>query len=230
MATRAKHRWRAASLFAAPVVVLAAFLTHPHIGTRVGEPGLYEAIASEVAADPGLWVLSHLLLAVGSALLALAFIALRGHLREAGEQRWSSVGLPFAVVGSVLFALLPAMEMAPVAAFQAGLGLEEVAAVQAALDAAIFPAVLMAGSLVFAIGAIAFAVGTFRSGVLGRAAGGVVAGALVVVAISRFVPVFPVLFFVQSAALIVAFWPLGYTVWQQAGSRTAEVGEASATA
>lgn len=230
MSGASRARWGAASLFVAPVVVLVSFLMHPHIGTRVGEPGLYEAIAAEVAADPWLWVASHLLLAVGSGLLALAFIALRGHLREAGEDRWSAVGLPFVVLGSVFFALLPAMEMAPVAAFQAGLGPEEVAAVQAALDAAIFPAVLMTGSLVFGIGAVAFAVGTYKSGVLSRQAGGIVAGALVVVALSRFVPVFPVLFYVQSTALIVALWPLGYTIWQGAREPSEEPGRASVSA
>lgn len=212
MREQTKARWGALSLAAAPLIILVSFLTHPHIGTRVGEPGLYEAIAAEVAADPGVWVFSHLLLAVGSGVLALAFIALRGFLREAGEDRWSTVGLPFVVLGSVLFALLPAMEMAPFAAFEAGV---DAAAVQQGLDETIFPVVLIAGSIVFAIGAVCFAVATYKSGVLTRRVGGVVAGALVVVAASRFVPVFWVLFYVQSAALVVALWPLAYAMWSR---------------
>lgn len=227
MRQRTKARWGAVSLAAAPLIILTSFLTHPHIGTRVGEPGLYEAIAAEVAADPGLWVFSHLLLAVGSGVLALAFIALREFLREAGEDRWSTVGLPFVVLGSVLFALLPAMEMAPFAAFEAGV---DAAAVQQGLDETIFPVVLIAGSIVFAIGAVCFAVGTYKSGVLTRRVGGVVAGALVVVAASRFVPVFWVLFYVQSAALVVALWPLAYAMWsRREPQETGQPGLASAT-
>lgn len=227
MRERTKARWGAASLAAAPLIILVSFLLHPHIGTRAGESGLYEAIAAEVAADPGLWVFSHLLLAVGSGVLALAFIALRGFLREAGEDRWSTVGLPFVVLGSVLFALLPAMEMAPFAAFEAGV---DVGAVQQALDETIFPVVLIAGSIVFAIGALCFAVATFKSGVLSPRVGGVVAGALVVVAASRFVPVFWVLFYVQSAALVVALWPLAYAIWSgQEPQETGQPGVASAT-
>lgn len=214
MDARTRTRWGAAALAVAPVVVLVSFLTHPHIGTRAGEPGIYDAIASEVAAEPGLWIFSHLLLAVGSGLLALAFIALHGYLREAGEDRWSAIGLPFVVLGSVLFALLPAMEMAPIAASEAGV---DVAAVQQGLDATVFVPVLMAGSIVFGIGAVAFAAALARGSVLGSGASKGVAGALIVVAVSRFVPVFPVLFYVQSAALIAAFWPLAYVMWQGSG-------------
>ncbi len=213
METGTKNRWGAAILILAPITVLVAFLTHPHIGTRVGEPGLYDAIATEVAADPGMWIFSHLLLAVGSGLLAIAFIALRGYLREAGEDRWSAIGLPFIVLGSVLFALLPAMEMAPVAAHEAGV---DVAAVQQALDETVFPMVLFAGSAIFAIGAIAFAGAVGKAGVMGQWPARGIAAALVIVAITRFVPVFAVLFYVQSAALIAALWPLAVLMWKDA--------------
>lgn len=222
MKPKTMTRWGAASLAAAPVVVGISFLTHPHIGTRVGEPGLTDEIAAEIAADPGMWIFSHLLLAVGSGLLALAFIALRGFLRDAGEETWSAVGLPFAVLGSVLFALLPAMEMAPLAAHEAGV---DVAAVQQALDATVFGPVLLAGSALFAIGAIAFAVGVYKSGILSRTTGGLVAGALVVVAITRFVPVFAVLFYVQTVALLVALWPLAYIMWTRAAPEASHQAE-----
>lgn len=221
MQAKTRARWGALNLVLAPIVVLVAFASHPHIGTRVGEPGLNEAIATEIAAGPGMWIVSHLLLAVGSGLVALAFISLRGYLREAGDQRWSAVGLPFVVLGSVLFALLPAMEMAPLAAHEAGV---DVAAVQEALDATIFGPVLLAGSILFGIGAIAYALGVHRSQALGQTTGLIVAGALVVAAITRFVPVFWVLFYVQSAALIVAMWPVAYAMWQRPAPRRDEAG------
>lgn len=205
-----RTRWAAAALIIAPVVIWVSFLAHPHIGTAVGDPGLHMAIASEVATAPGAWVFAHLLLAVGSGLLALAFIGLRGYLGDAGEDRFSAVGLPFVVLGSVLFALLPAMEMAPFAAYEAGV---DAAAVQAALDATVFPPVLLAGSVLFGIGAVAFAAAVPRSGVLSPGPAKAVAAALVVVAVSRFVPVFFVLFHVQSVALIGALWPLAYVMW-----------------
>lgn len=210
MDARTKTRWGAAALIIAPVVIWVSFIAHPHIGTGVGDSGLYDAVAAEVAANTTVWIFSHLLLAVGSGLLALAFIGLRGYLRDAGEDRFSAVGLPFVVLGSVLFALLPAMEMAPVAAHEAGV---DVAAVQAALNATIFPPVLLAGSVLFGIGAVAFAWAVPKSGVLSPGAAKAVAAALVVVAASRFVPVFFVLFHVQSVALLAALWPLAYVMW-----------------
>lgn len=218
-------RWGAVSLFLAPLVVLVSFATHPHIGTRVGEPGLNQAIASEIAASPGTWIFSHLFLAVGSSLLALAFVAMRGYLRDAGEESWSAIGLPLVVIGSVLFALLPAMEMAPLAAHEAGV---DVAAVQAALDDTVFGPVLLAGSAIFGLGSVAFAVGVHRSRALGRNLGLLVAGALVVVALTRFVPVFWVLFYVQSLALIAAMWPMGYVMWRDPTARPAGRGTRAA--
>lgn len=206
-----KARWGAAALVIAPVVIWAGFFAHPDIGDPLA-PGAIDNIATAVAADSVGWALAHLSLAVGSALLALAFVGLRGYLRDAGEDTWSAVGLPFVIFGSVLFALLPAMEMAPVAAADAGLTHAEIAAVQVALEA-YFPAVLMIGSAIFAVGAVAFAVAVPKSGVLGRGAGAAVAAALVVVAVARFVPLAIVLFHVHSVALIAALFPLAYVMW-----------------
>lgn len=219
MDTQTRTRWGAAALIVAPAILWVSFIAHPHIGTSVGDPGLHEAIAAQVAADPGLWIFSHLLTAVGSGLLALAFIGLRGYLREAGEDRFSTAGLPFVVFGSILFALLPAMEMAPVAAHEAGV---DVAAVQAALDATVFPPVLLAGSVLFGIGVVAFAAGVPRSGVLSSGVAKAIAVALVVVAVSRFVPVFAVLFHVQGVALVAALWPLAYVMWTRPAARDVE--------
>jgi hypothetical protein len=58
---------------------------------------------------------------VASGLLVLAFLAIRSYLREAGEDRWNILALPFIVVGSTLFAVLPGMEFAPLAAAEPAL-------------------------------------------------------------------------------------------------------------
>ena len=213
-------------LLVTPVVVFVSFLAHPHVGTRVGEPGVAEAIAHAVAASPAVWALSHLALAVGSAFVALAFLALRAHLRTAGGERWSAFGVPFAVLGSVLFALLPAMEMGALAAHRAG---ASVAAFQQGLDPYFAP-VLLAGSAVFAVGAVAFAQALRRTEAFAPALGRLMAVGLVVVAASRFVPVFPVLFWVQSAGLALAFWPAAYALWSRAGAGRAAAREQRAPA
>lgn len=203
-----KARWGATSLVIAPVVLLASFLTHPRVGNPV-DPGFAEAVAVAVAANPTAWAFSHLMAAVGSGLVALAFLALRGYLREAGEDRWSAVGLPFVVFGSVMFALLPAMELAPVAAADAGL---DIAAVQRALGIW-FLSVLVIGSAIFAVGGITFALGVVRSVIMRPAPARIVAGLLVAVAATRFIPLTAVVFYVQSAALIAALWTLAYVMW-----------------
>lgn len=212
-----KARWGAAALIIAPLVIWAGFIGHPDIGDPLA-PGAIDNIATAVAADSAGWALAHLSLAVGSGLLALAFVGLRGYLRDAGEDTWSAVGLPFVIFGSVLFALLPAMEMAPVAAADAGLGHDGIAAVQVALEA-YFPAVLMIGSAIFAVGAVAFAVAVPKSGVLSPGPAKAVAGLLVVVAASRFIPLAIVLFHVQSVALIAALFPLAYVMWTRPTAR-----------
>ncbi|CAN5825795.1 hypothetical protein BH23ACT10_BH23ACT10_36840 [soil metagenome] len=46
--------------------------------------------------------------------------AIRRYLHNAGEDRWSAPVLPLVVAGSVLFAVLPGIELAPMAAADAG--------------------------------------------------------------------------------------------------------------
>lgn len=54
-----------------------------------------------------LWGAVHLAAAVASALIILAFLAVRSYLHHAGEDPLSPAGLPFITVGSTLFAVLP---------------------------------------------------------------------------------------------------------------------------
>ncbi len=203
-ATRA--RFGAAIVALAPAVMLAGLFAHPYIATLPDEAGVAEA----VAADTTYWGLVHLTAAVASGLLVLAFLAIRSYLREAGEERWSILALPFIVVGSTLFAVLPGMEFVSLAATEAGADAE---AAQAALAPWFIP-IMVTGAITFAVGVFAFAKGIADSRVLSRRLTRLVVGALVVMAVARFVPVGAVQFYVQGAAGIVALWPLAYEMWK----------------
>ncbi len=204
-ATRA--RFGAAIVALAPTVMLAGLFAHPYIATLPDEA----AVAEAVAADTTYWGLVHLTAAVASGLLVLAFLAIRSYLREAGEERWSILALPFIVIGSTLFAVLPGMEFAPLAAAKAGADAE---AAQAALASWFIP-IMVTGAITFAVGVFAFAKGIANSRVMSRRLTWVVVGALVVLAISRVVPVGATQFYVQGAAGVVALWPLAYEMWKR---------------
>ena len=207
MSTTTRARFRAAIVAIAPAVLLAAFIYHPYIADLTDKA----AVAAALASDTTRWGFSHLAVGVGSALAVLAFLAIRSYLREAGEERWSILALPFIVMGSTLFAVLPGMEFAPLAAAEAG---ADVQAVQAALAPWFLP-VLVTGAATFAIGVFAFAKGIADSRILSRRLTWLVVGALVVMAVARLVPVGAVQFYVQGAAGIVALWPLAYEMWKR---------------
>lgn len=198
---------RAVTVAAAPVVLLAALVSHPHIPGRLPND---EAIAAAVLADPVRWGLVHLAAAVASAVLILAFLAVHDFLRDFGEARWSGRGVPLVVLGGVLYAVLPGMEFAPLAAVGAG---GDVAATQAALGPWFVP-VLMVAAVTFALGVGAFAVGIVQSEVLTPFVRWFVVGAFVVMAGSRFVPLTVVQFEVHGAAALAAFWPLARVMWR----------------
>jgi hypothetical protein len=204
-ATRA--RCGATIVALAPAVMLAGLFAHPYIETLPDEAAISEA----VVADTTYWGLVHLMAGVASGLMVLAFLAIRSYLREAGEERWSILALPFIVVGSTLFTMLPSMEFAPLAAAEAGVDGE---AIQAALAPWFLP-ILVTGAITFAVGAFAFAKGIADSRILSRRLSRLVVGALVVMAVARFVPVGVVQFYVQGAAGIVALWPLAYEMWKR---------------
>src|SRR5829696_10279218 len=191
----------------APAVMLVGLFAHPYIATLPDEA----AVAETATADTTRWGLVHLTVGVASGLLVLAFLAIRSYLREAGEDRWSILALSFIVVGSTLFAVLPGMEFAPLAAAEAG---ADVQTVQAALAPWFLP-VLVTGAATFAIGVFAFAKGIADSRILSRRQTWLVVEALVVMAVARLVPVGAVQFYVQGAAGIVALWPLAYEMWKR---------------
>jgi hypothetical protein len=186
-------------------VLLVGFFYHPYISP----PTDPVAIAAAAAPDTTRWGLAHLAISVGYGLVVLAFLAIRSYLSEAGEERWSILVLPFIVVGSTLFVVLTGMEIGLMAAAETG---ADVQAVQSALFPWFIP-ILLTGALSFALGVLGFAMGIIRSGVLGPRLTWIVVGALVVMAVARFVPL-SVAPYVIAAAGIAALWPLAYEMWK----------------
>ena len=199
-------RLRPAPVVIAPAVLFVGFAYHPYVSNATDA----EAIASAVVADTTRWGLAHLAIGVGYALMVLAFLAIRSYLREGGEERWSSVALPLAAVGSALFAILPGMEFAPLAAAETG---GDVEGAQEELMPWFIPILLM-GAITFTIGVLCFAMAIVRSGVLTRQVQRLVVGGLAVMAVARFVPLGAAQIVIGVAA-IVALWPLAYAMWRR---------------
>lgn len=202
----AAARYRAGVLAVTPVLLLIAAAWHPYIPGRLPND---TAVAEAVLPDPTRWGLAHLAAGVAFGFVVLAFVAIRNQLREAGEQRWSGAGLPLVVLGSAVYTMLPGMELAPLAAAESG---ADVVAVQAALEPWFVP-VLAAGAGLFVLGTVGFAAGVIRSGLLGPGTAGLVMTALVVMAVSRLVPLVAFQLYVQGLATLVALWPLAYRIW-----------------
>jgi len=194
---------------AGPVLLLAAFLWHPPILGRMPDNA---AVAEAASADLTRWGIAHLAAVVGSAAIAVAFVAVREYLRSYGDHRTSAFGLGAVVVGSVMYAVLPGLEFAHIAAHETGADME---ATQAALQEW-FLVFLLSGAAFFLLGAVAFAVAVARTAPLSGGLNAVVAGALVVFALSRLVPVGVVQFYVQPAAALLALLPLAAGMWQRA--------------
>ncbi|CAN5220761.1 hypothetical protein BH09ACT13_BH09ACT13_08670 [soil metagenome] len=213
MSTTMEARFRAAIVAIAPTVLLLGLLYHPYVAKPTDEAALAEAAASETTR----WGLSHLAIGVGYALMALAFVALRSYLREASEEPWSARALPFAVTGSALFPILTGMEFTLLAAAETG---GDGAAGQTELFPWFIP-ILVTGALCFTLGAVGFAMAIVRSGVVSTQLTWLVAGALVVMAAARFVPLGAAQIVIGVAG-IAALWPLAFGMWRHADARPAE--------
>jgi hypothetical protein len=203
-------RLQAAIVAIAPAILLIGFAYHPYIA----DPTDKAAVAAALAEDSTRWGLSHLAVGVGSGLLALAFLAIASYLRDTEGARASALGLPFVILGSVIFAMLPAMEIGVMAAADAGADLE---AAQNELDAWFVP-VLVSGGVLFAFGVFGFAAAIRRSGPLGETLTWLVVAALLIMAVVRFIPL-GAQFYVGGVAAVVALWPLAFTMWRQADLR-----------
>ena len=208
--SRARRRLAAATVAVAPVSLLGVIVYHPFIADLRHK----HDVAAALTAGTTRWSVAHLGVAVASALVALAFLAVGAALRNRGEWRWSGRSVPFVVVGCTLFALLPAMEIAVLAASLAGADAE---AVLLELDAWFRP-LLVGAAAVFAIGLACVATAVVRARVLGRSATALVVAALTVAGVSRFLP-FGAALTVGAAALVVALWPLVGTVAARPSAR-----------
>ncbi|MDN5857737.1 MAG: hypothetical protein L0H84_03865 [Pseudonocardia sp.] len=214
----ARTRYGAVGVALAPSLLLYVVLAHPFIA-RIPDA---DAVAHGVHAGPTWWGIVHLLTTVASALVALAFLAIRAFLRDAGEERFSAWALPFVIVGSALYGLLPGLEFAPMAAAITG---ADAAAAQAALKPW-FIVILATSALLFAIGIVGFARAVAAVRVLSRPLTRLVVAALLVWAAARFVPLGVVQFYVQGVAAILALWPLALRMWRgpvPAHARTASL-------
>lgn len=199
-----------AALTVAPAVLCVALIAHPYISGRL--PNESEIAEEVIAGGSTMWAVVHIGAAVASALIAIAFLAVRGYLQEAGENQYSASGLPLVVMGSTMFAVLTGMEFVPLAAAETGAATAEVAAAQNSI-AIWFTAVLAVGATAFAAGVFLFANAIWRIRVASDGLTRVVVAALVVMAVARFVPLSVAQFYVHGIAALVALWPLAYLMW-----------------
>lgn len=213
-------RLQATILVAAPAVLFAALLYHPYIPQLTDQAAVADALASDTIR----WGVAHVAVAVGFGLMVLAFIAFRSYLREAGEDRWSIVGLPFIVMSLTLSMMLPAIEIAMLGAAEVGADVE---AVQGAVDVWFMP-IFLSGAILSAIGVISFARAIVVSEVLSRGITWLVAGALVVMAITRFAPLGAALY-LGGVAGILALWPVANDVLNRAAKAGQSGSYSSAT-
>lgn len=203
-----RSAYRVVIVALAPAVLAVSLVAHPYLSGRLpNDTDVAEAVVDSTTR----WGMVHLAAGASSGLVILAFLAIRSYLRDAEDDRFSAVGVPFVVVGSTLFTLLPGMEFAPLAAAESG---ADVVAAQAALQDWFVP-VLVVGGLSFAIGVLAFIRGIITSRIMNAQVTAVVVGGLAVMALSRFVPFAAVQFYVQSAGAVVGLWPLAYQMWTQ---------------
>lgn len=222
LTTTTRTRFGAVAVALAPAVMFVALVGHPFIARLPDAAGVANAVEQSTTR----WAIIHLLTAVGVGLIALAFLAIRALLRDAGEDRFSVWGLPFVIAGSGLYTLLPALEFAPISAALTG---GDVVAVQTELQPW-FIAILATSAILFAVGVFGFARGVAASRILSRGLTRVVFAALLVLAVSRMLPLGVAQFYLQAIVGLVALWPLAYHMWRAPRALQVRTGRAVANA
>jgi hypothetical protein len=213
MSETTRGRLKAAIVAIAPLFLLAALGYHPYIANLTDQ----SAVAEGMSAGATRWGVVHIAVGAGFGLLLLAFLAVRSYLRDAGEERWSAIAVPFLVMGSIFFVFLPAMETAMLAGLQVG---ADPVALQEALGTWFVP-MMVAGALTFGIGVISLAIAVVRSRVFDGQLARVIAAALAVLALSRYVPLGSALY-VGGVAGVVALFPIALQMWSSVTSAQTE--------
>jgi hypothetical protein len=201
-------RLGALAVAAGPLVLLAGILWHPFIpDLRDGDD-----VARHLQDDTTTWFGAHLLVAIGAAVLLLGFLAARAHIRTSvGREPWTGRAVVPLVLGSMLFVMLPAMEIGMLAVEAAN---GDVAATQAELYTWFMP-LTFASAAILGVGTILFAVGVHKARVLPAALDRTVVAALVASALTR-LP-FTAALIAGVVALNVAMLPLAATMWRAGG-------------
>lgn len=197
--TGARATYAVAITGLSPVLLLGAVLYHPHLDDLRNQGNVAEALV----ADTTRWGIAHLAVGVAAALVLVGFLEVDRFLRPDDGPGASAVGVPFVTVGTVLFAFLPAMEIAMLAVHGSGL---EVAPVMEEMNAWFMP-VLLGSATCFLVGVGLFARGVLRSTSVSGPVTWFVVPALVVAGLARFVPL-GIALYVGMAALVVALGSL----------------------
>lgn len=208
MSEELRGRFRAATVVFGPLFLLVALFYHPYIADLTDESQVAAAMSANIG-DTVRWGLSHVAVGAGFGLLLLAFLGASSFLREAGEQRWSAIAVPFLVMGTIFSTFLPAMETAMIAAYETG---ADPVALQANLSTWFIP-MLVAGAVLFGAGVLLFAAGVVRSGVFEVQQARIIAGVLAVAAITRLIPQGRALY-AGGVAALVALAPIGLRMWR----------------
>jgi hypothetical protein len=202
-----RGRAEAGAVLFGPLFLMVAIIYHPYIADLTNP----SEVAGAMTQGTARWGLVHIAVGAGFGFLLLSFLGVRSYLRDAGEQRWSALAVPFLVIGTIFSAFLPAMETGIVAAV--GTGADPVA-LQNNLSTWFVP-ILFSSAVLSGIGVVLLAAGIVSSGAFDAQRARIIAGVLVLLAASRFVPQGRALY-AGALAGVVALTPIAVQMWRGA--------------
>ena len=199
-----KQRVRAIVVGLAPLVLAAGFLIQPYVADLMDNTELSGVVEEGTTR----WAWSQLLVALGLVLIILAVFAIRMHLRNAGEDRWSFLATPLVTIGAgVLVALTGMRGLGGYAVVEAGGPTEGF--FEASND---WVWLFFTALVIFSVGLLALAAAVRVSGVLSNMSTLVVVVALVIGVIASFIPSAWATY-VVSVAAVIGFWLLAGSIW-----------------
>jgi hypothetical protein len=203
-----RDRAQAGVVLFGPLFLMAAIIYHPYI-SDLTNPSEVAGAMTEGTAQAARWGLVHIAVGAGFGFLLLSFLGVRSYLSDAGEQRWSALSVPFLVLGTVFSAFLPAMETAMVAAVETG---ADPVDLQRNLSTWFVP-MLISSAVLSGIGVVLLAAGIVSSGAFDAQRARIIAGVLVLLAVSRFVPQGRALY-AGALAGVIALTPIAVQMWR----------------